>query len=265
MKSILRADQIRWRLNVVREKARGGLTSLGWLELLSLLPKSSTCWPHERFALPDLAELCKYITPLGELYGPPSDRAALGGTALEVLSGAYDFRAVSVHPDDVVIDLGAHLGTFTRLSLRRGAKQVVAVEASPTNAGFLRRSFSTEIRQNRVAVVQCPIWSSKTVVRFEGRSLTGHVSNSGEEMQTTTVDEIVTTLSLPRVDFIKADIEGAERHALQGAIRTIAAHRPKLAFCVYHYPDDPEVLGAFAHEHGYHKYFDGSGRYIYCW
>lgn len=44
------------------------------------------------------------------------------------------------------------------------------------------------------------------------------------------------------MDFIKADIEGAERDMLTGAMETLRIHAPKLAICTYHLPDDPEIL-----------------------
>jgi FkbM family methyltransferase len=58
----------------------------------------------------------------------------------------------------------------------------------------------------------------------------------------TTIDNFVETSALPRVDFIKMDIEGAESDALRGAAQTLKSMRPKLAICVYHRPDDIRVL-----------------------
>ena len=50
------------------------------------------------------------------------------------------------------------------------------------------------------------------------------------------------SIGLDRVDFIKMDIEGAERHAVAGARQTIARFAPRMALSVYHRPDDPEVI-----------------------
>jgi FkbM family methyltransferase len=262
----VRGDQIRWRLNIFREKVSGRLDCISWLELWRLLPKSSLRWPPERFAVAQSGgETRPYRTPLGRIVGPSSEQAALGGTVLEVLSGAYDYGPTSVRGGDVVIDLGTHLGTFTQFALRRGARHVVCVEANPVNADCLRQTFADQIRDGRVTIVQSPVWSDHRTVRFEGQSLTGHIADSGQEMTTTTIDSIVETLGLDKVDFIKADIEGAERHALVGANGTLARLRPRLAFCVYHYPDDPEVIQQIVEKHGYRFHFEGSGRYIYCW
>ena len=53
-----------------------------------------------------------------------------------------------------------------------------------------------------------------------------------------TIDEVVTTLGLPRVDFIKMDIEGYEIPALKGACETLRRFAPKLAISAYHNPRD---------------------------
>jgi uncharacterized protein Usg len=50
---------------------------------------------------------------------------------------------------------------------------------------------------------------------------------------------------LRTVDFIKADIEGAERYMLEGAKLVLKEFAPKLSICTYHLPDDPKVLKQF--------------------
>lgn len=60
--------------------------------------------------------------------------------------------------------------------------------------------------------------------------------NSQETVvETITIDEYFKEISL---GFIKMDIEGAERRALQGGMRTIKRDRPILAISIYHSLDD---------------------------
>ena len=56
------------------------------------------------------------------------------------------------------------------------------------------------------------------------------------------MDAYVEKNNIPRVDFIKADIEGAERYMLRGSMKVLERFAPKLAICTYHLPDDPKVL-----------------------
>ena len=58
----------------------------------------------------------------------------------------------------------------------------------------------------------------------------------------TTIDAIAEELGLDRVNFIKMDIEGSERYALQGAETVLARYAPRLAIASYHLPDDHEAL-----------------------
>ena len=60
----------------------------------------------------------------------------------------------------------------------------------------------------------------------------------------TTIDKLVAELKLPRVDFIKMDIEGAEVPALAGAHETIARFKPRLAIATEHKPDDEYTIPA---------------------
>jgi UDP-3-O-acyl-N-acetylglucosamine deacetylase len=62
----------------------------------------------------------------------------------------------------------------------------------------------------------------------------------------TTIDKLVAELNLPRVDFIKMDIEGAEVPAMRGAHDTIKRFKPRMAIATEHKPDDEYTIPAAA-------------------
>jgi len=71
-------------------------------------------------------------------------------------------------------------------------------------------------------------------------------AGAGPSVAVTTIDRIVSDLRLPTVNFIKMDIEGAERNALAGAAATLGTYRPRMAVASYHRPDDLQVLPPLA-------------------
>ena len=154
-----------------------------------------------------------------------------------------------VKQGDIVLDCGAHVGVFTDTALRRGASKVVAIEPDPTNLECLRRNFPSEIASGRVIIVPKGVWNRDQIITlYIGAANSGQNSmlldqNKGKvEVPVTTVDHLVEELHLPRVDFIKMDIEGAEREALRGATQTLARFFPELMLDSYHRPDDMQVL-----------------------
>lgn len=66
-----------------------------------------------------------------------------------------------------------------------------------------------------------------------------HLDEDGSQSaQIITLDSYVREKNLPRVDFIKLDVEGAELDVLRGATTTIARFKPILAISAYHKLDD---------------------------
>jgi FkbM family methyltransferase len=53
-----------------------------------------------------------------------------------------------------------------------------------------------------------------------------------------TLDHLVASGEIERMDFIKLDIEGAELDALRGGVQSIRQFRPKMAISLYHKPND---------------------------
>lgn len=157
-----------------------------------------------------------------------------------------------VQAGDTVIDCGAHVGVFTASALRRGARRVIMIEPDPVNVECLRRNFRAELESGRVTLVPEGAWSEHGTIELHtgvANSGTGSMMHKEEGSVTVRVpvrpiDDMVRTLGVERVDFIKMDIEGAEREALKGAARTLAKFRPRLMLDSYHLPDDPVVLPA---------------------
>lgn len=147
-------------------------------------------------------------------------------------------------PDDaVVFDVGAHAGQYTKLFARLARRgRVYAIEPQ----SYARRILRTAIRLNRLRNVEIlPVALGAT---SDTATLTIPVKASGsygfglahlgphtrdgftetESVAVTTLDALVTKLSLTRLDFIKADIEGWEQAMVEGGRTTLARFRPPL-------------------------------------
>lgn len=63
-------------------------------------------------------------------------------------------------------------------------------------------------------------------------------TGKGEEIEVTTLDNFIKEKNILQVNLIKIDVEGEEQKVIQGAINTIAKHKPILAISIYHNPQD---------------------------
>ena len=194
---------------------------------------------------------CSHLwkTPIGSFWGRQTDEGALEWLIREqYFWSIYQNDSVSIQEGDVVLDLGGHLGTFTRTALNQDASKVVVFEPEPTNIACFRMTFEEELSEGKVVLIEAAAWDSVTTLKFtkeegEHQSARARVSRGGEmEVPATTVDVTVQELGLERVDFVKMDIEGSERLALRGAADTLRRFRPQMALCTYHRYDDAEVL-----------------------
>lgn len=101
----------------------------------------------------------------------------------------------------------------------------------------------------------CGVHSQTTQLRFSsGLGASSGISEGGNTVvQCVSLDECIGNF---RPNLMKMDIEGAEFDAMNGAFQTIARHRPGLAICVYHRPDDlwrlPNLINEW--DLGYHLY-----------
>jgi FkbM family methyltransferase len=202
-------------------------------------------WPTHKLAVPldGHDQVVCFQTPIGAICSDTRNRRNLGLLVFEELCAIYERGEVRIRKGDIVLDLGAHVGTFTRFALNRGAARVIAFEPEPSHIDCLRRTFAQELKTGLVDIVAAAASDHEGCALFRCDGVASRITEDGSvSVSLTTVDRVVTELALDRVDFIKADIEGAERHALAGAADTIRRFGPRMALCTYHHADDARII-----------------------
>ena len=168
--------------------------------------------------------------------------------------GPYEYNNVFLNEGDIVIDAGACIGDFSALASYKKCTSY-AFEA----LSFVQEKYLSKTMEMNKGIILAPyaLSDKKKEIEFVfhteeiGSSFISDIGrNAGqkkkefiyEKVQAIDLDSFVNQENLEKVDFIKADIEGAERDMLKGAQSVLKEFSPKLALCTYHLPDDPEVM-----------------------
>ncbi|CDN31511.1 methyltransferase [Mucinivorans hirudinis] len=164
-----------------------------------------------------------------------------------IADGCYQTEEVAIKEGDTVIDAGANMGLFSVMAARMGAAKIYAFEPVAASAEKLRRNLELNNITDKVIIEPLGVSECECTVKMfvEGGAAASFVIERGgrcESVRCVSVDEWVGRNGIDRVDFIKADVEGAERLMLKGAQETLKKFAPRLAICTYHLPDDPEVI-----------------------
>jgi len=166
-----------------------------------------------------------------------------------VEEGLYDCGDGELTAGDVMLDCGAHVGLFSAHAASKGCI-CHAFEPTPDLQAHIQKH--SELNGDRIIPMQAAVSDTTGTIPF-------YICNDAScnflftsdwdrsyakeiQVQQIAIDDYVESQRLPHVDFIKADIEGAERLMLAGARETLKRFAPRLAICTYHLPDDREVL-----------------------
>ena len=115
--------------------------------------------------------------------------------------------------NDVILDLGCHIGSFSKLAYDRGGRRIYAFEVSEFNyERALKNLDGTSVVLHKKAV-----WRSDeeglSIVKFDNlvhdwNTGMGRIGDSGEDVECVKLDDVLSEFD--RVRFLKIDIEGSE-------------------------------------------------------
>ena len=160
------------------------------------------------------------------------------------------FDAVGGHPNDflyrvagllppapIIFDIGANIGvTAAMFSAIRPAATVHCFEPSPSALPSLHSTvehnrlnctiheLALGASQGELAFMDNPTSASASHLSVDNTTL----GDAQHRVKVSTLDAETTELDLPRLDFIKIDVEGFECDVLTGAKATLARYKPQV-------------------------------------
>lgn len=157
---------------------------------------------------------------------------------------------ICVEKGDIVLECGSEFGDVGLLFASRVGDdgKIFCFECSEINRRYLQLNLALNSQYKNIEVLPYAVSNkSGDFVSFSwkaGATQIGQVEESGmqEQAETISIDDFCEQKQLEQLDFIKMDIEGAERLALEGAQQSIRRFKPKMAIAAYHRPDDLLVL-----------------------
>jgi FkbM family methyltransferase len=151
--------------------------------------------------------------------------------------------------DDIVVDVGAHVGLFTlkaAKNVRSGI--VIAIEPNPSNYELLLKNIASNKMKNvkslNVALADFNGNTELYLAEESGmHSMAIRRSSKYITVQARTLDQLVNELKLKKVNFIKIDVEGSAFTVLKGAEKTLRNNDLFIVASCGHTPQElPNVL-----------------------
>jgi FkbM family methyltransferase len=108
-----------------------------------------------------------------------------------------------------MIDAGAYIGDTTAYFLSRFPNlKVIVLEPNPESYELAKRNL--QAYGDRVILLQKGLFSNEQIQYLSGFSTDASITDSGVEIECTTISSLLEFYSIPFVDILKIDIEGAE-------------------------------------------------------
>jgi FkbM family methyltransferase len=154
---------------------------------------------------------------------------------------------IHLRDDEVFVDGGGYVGDTVEDFMNRSKgefEHIYSFEPDADNYKKLSDNISAlqPTVRDKITAYQLGLWDCEKASGFAGVATGTHVLEQSSDFALThqiMLDSLDRVLGeFAKVTFIKMDVEGSEKKAIDGAREIIGNNRPKLAICVYHRPHD---------------------------
>ncbi|RZD43510.1 MAG: hypothetical protein CXT78_08075 [Thaumarchaeota archaeon] len=162
--------------------------------------------------------------------------------------------------NDVIIDVGAHIGTYSiPIATQIGESgKILAFEPNPKNAMVLRKNIELN-KLNNIIVFENAASSKNQVVKLtlSNDPMLSMITSSEDEkivkIECIPLDSLIKKLELKKVDWLKIDAEGSEISILEGSIEILEKFHPKIIIEVRKENEKKmfEILGNYEYNTSY--------------
>jgi len=182
-----------------------------------------------------------------------------------IVEGQYSIPECHVEKGDIVLDCGAHIGSFSYIASKK-ASLIFAFEPTPLIYHVLKKNIRLWRIKNIILIKKAVYLDRRNCdffvdfMRTDGSTLSKERAKILSQpklikVKCISIDNFVKERRLKRVDFIKMDIEGAEIEALKGAKNTIKKFKPRMAIAAYHFQGDkikiPQIVLSIMRDYKY--------------
>ena len=174
-----------------------------------------------------------------------------------------------------IADLGAYNGDTLREITPFATRLIEAIAFEPDRRNHKKLSeYAETVEEFRITPLKLAAWSNRATLCFDGSGNRNSSLISGAQMSVTKQPKIVEAeadsldniLDGKEIDYIKYDVEGSEREAILGSVKTIEKHRPALLISLYHRSEDLFDLPLMIHERfPDYQFFMRRRQYIPAW
>ena len=144
----------------------------------------------------------------------------------------YNIKNIfEVKNDAVVFDIGAFKGDTAYFFSKKCSNKARIYAFEPDDYAFqILEKIKEKYKLNNVITKNILLSNAEKEIDFVSM-----IENTPTiKKNAITIDKFVEENNIEKIDYIKMDVEGAEKNILEGAIKTIKKFKPSLAIAIYH-------------------------------